>query len=109
MKSRILDFMSNPVFFSPYMSNPVFFYTQGSGRHQSEDEVSEFLTDIFSDLSIDREENAELVAFFVEVNPPPVDKLIFTPFALDATFWEMIMTSIYSSWVRLMLWFMPLR
>ena len=70
--------MSNPVFFSPYMSNPVFFYTQGSGQHRSEDEVSEFLTDIFPDLSIDKEENAELVAFFAEVNPPPVDKLIFT-------------------------------
>ena len=78
MKSRILDFMSNPVFFSPYMSNPVFFYTQGSGRHRSEDEVSEFLTDIFSDRSIDQEENAKLVAFFAEVNPPTVDKLVFT-------------------------------
>jgi hypothetical protein len=43
-----------------------------------EDKVSEFLTDIFSDLSVDQEENAELVAFFAEVNPPPVDKLIFT-------------------------------
>eukprot|EP00545_Synedropsis_sp_CCMP1620_P002812 CAMPEP_0119012320 /NCGR_PEP_ID=MMETSP1176-20130426/6364_1 /TAXON_ID=265551 /ORGANISM="Synedropsis recta cf, Strain CCMP1620" /LENGTH=481 /DNA_ID=CAMNT_0006965253 /DNA_START=55 /DNA_END=1500 /DNA_ORIENTATION=+ len=43
-----------------------------------EDKVSEFLTNIFSDLSVDQEENAELVAFFAEENSPPIDKLIFT-------------------------------
>lgn len=43
-----------------------------------DDKVSEFLTNIYSDLSIDQEENADLVAFFAEENPPPVDKLVFT-------------------------------
>ncbi len=40
--------------------------------------VDEFLHNIFSDLSVDQEENSELVAFFAEHNPPPPEKLVFT-------------------------------
>ncbi len=49
------------------------------GTDAFEDEkVDEFITGVYSDLSIDQEENSELVAFFAEHNPPPVDKLVFT-------------------------------
>lgn len=43
-----------------------------------EDKLSEFIGGLYSDLSIDAEENADLQTFFSTDNPPPVDKLIFT-------------------------------
>jgi poly(U)-specific endoribonuclease len=43
-----------------------------------EDKVSEFYSNVYSDLSVDREEAQELTDFFSSENPPPVDKLIST-------------------------------
>ena len=43
-----------------------------------ESKVDDLLQNLFSDLSVDQEENSDLVAFFAEQNPPPPDKLVFT-------------------------------
>lgn len=42
-----------------------------------EEKVTDFYRDLFSDLTIDREESEELASFFRE-NTPPVDKSVFT-------------------------------
>ena len=41
-----------------------------------EDKLLEFYRGLFSDLSVDQEENQELAAFFTEENPPPKDQLV---------------------------------
>eukprot|EP00548_Thalassiothrix_antarctica_P006006 CAMPEP_0194130756 /NCGR_PEP_ID=MMETSP0152-20130528/1722_1 /TAXON_ID=1049557 /ORGANISM="Thalassiothrix antarctica, Strain L6-D1" /LENGTH=501 /DNA_ID=CAMNT_0038825365 /DNA_START=165 /DNA_END=1670 /DNA_ORIENTATION=- len=43
-----------------------------------EQKVTDLYKTLFTDLSIDAEENEELISFFSTKNPPPVDKLIIT-------------------------------
>eukprot|EP00529_Nitzschia_sp_RCC80_P023058 CAMPEP_0113489350 /NCGR_PEP_ID=MMETSP0014_2-20120614/26483_1 /TAXON_ID=2857 /ORGANISM="Nitzschia sp." /LENGTH=476 /DNA_ID=CAMNT_0000383083 /DNA_START=104 /DNA_END=1534 /DNA_ORIENTATION=+ /assembly_acc=CAM_ASM_000159 len=49
--------------------------SSGSSSAYDDDAAQEFFSGIFSDLSIDQEENADLVAWF-EANVPPEDSLV---------------------------------
>lgn len=48
------------------------------GSNFDRDKVDEFFNSLFADLTVDREENAEMLNFFASENTPPVDDLIGT-------------------------------
>mmetsp|Transcript_3736 Transcript_3736/g.10032 ORF Transcript_3736/g.10032 Transcript_3736/m.10032 type:complete len:480 (-) Transcript_3736:172-1611(-) len=52
--------------------------TDASEENFDESKVEELYRETFGDLTVDREESAELFAFFQEDNPPPKSKLVWT-------------------------------
>mmetsp|Transcript_33066 Transcript_33066/g.46946 ORF Transcript_33066/g.46946 Transcript_33066/m.46946 type:complete len:482 (-) Transcript_33066:114-1559(-) len=48
------------------------------GSNFDEEAVTTFYQQLFEDLSVDQEENQDLLAFFAEQNTPSTDKLVYT-------------------------------